>query len=239
MRADQRELLALGRRRVHRRPQRAVELLDVGEAVLAARRLGHPRRVLVQRAEARDERLRSSSRARPPAPAARAANASTSTSPRSVIFSDGITDSARNESVMNGALDRHALLGAAGPAAASSRSRPPRPARRRAGPATGSAARRATAPSRATTIPPPISCEPRGAQRHVGVVDADDHEVVRVVGDGRGERARAAARSRARARARRGPSRGGARSRRSSPGRAPDRRPRAPSATAARSTPRP
>ena len=108
VRADQREL-RVARRGVHRRPQRAVELVDAGEAVGPPRLLGHPRRVLVERAEARHERLASSS-IRPLSASGTSSKASTSTSPRSVIFSDGITDSARNESVMNGASIVDALL---------------------------------------------------------------------------------------------------------------------------------
>ena len=56
-------------------------------------------------------------------------------------------------------------------------------------PAIGSASSPTTAPSRATTSPPPSSCARAAHKRHVVVVHADDDEVVRVVRDGRGERA--------------------------------------------------
>ena len=95
-------------------------------------------------------------------------------------------------------------------------------------PATGSASSPRTAPSRATDDPAADLLQPLGAERACrAVVDADDDEVVRVVGDGGGEGAASAGRSRGRARARRARSRGGARSRRSWRGRAPGRRRRA------------
>ena len=136
---------------------------------------------------------------RPLSASGTSAKASTSTSPRSVIFSDGITDSARNESVMNGAS-------ISTPCSASRSCRPSSPSatsssgRSESSPAIGSASSPThRAPAR-DDEPAAQLLRPRGAQRHVGVVDADDDEVVRVVGDGRGERARGAARSRARAR---------------------------------------
>ena len=201
MRADQRELASAAR--VHRGAQRAVELLDVGEASAARR----PRRPTASARTARRSgrrtrrgRVRCARSAR----AARARSASTSTSPRSVIFSAGITDSARNESVMNGA----SIATPCSRSSACSSSRPLDDLLDRAvGEQAGDrqrqlAAHRAVA---ATTMPAADLLQRARRTRHVVVVDADHDEVVRVVGDGRGERAARAARSRGRGRGRRGP----------------------------------
>ena len=94
-------------------------------------------RGVLRRGLARGERVLSH------APSGTSSKRSTSTSPRSVIFSAGITDSARNESVMNGASTADALLAQQ----ACSSSRPVDDlldaARRRAGRRWGARARRA------------------------------------------------------------------------------------------------
>ena len=105
-----------------------------------------------------------------------------------MIFSAGITDSARNASVRNGvapdqpsaaAASLVARLAATTSASGASESRP----------ATGSGHSAMTRPSSTTTMPPPISAEVRDGVRHVVVGHADDDEIVGVVGHGRGERA--------------------------------------------------
>ena len=60
-------------------------------------------------------------------------------------------------------------------------------------PATGSGHSATTRPSSTTTMPPPTSASRCDGERHVLVARADDDEVVRVVRDGRGERAALAA----------------------------------------------
>ena len=97
---------------------------------------------------------------------------STSTRPRSVIFSDGITDSARKLSVMNGAATSTPSSRQRVQRASSAR-RPPR--RRRV----GHQARRPAARSSPRTAPSSIDHdaaadlgEPRDAERHVVVGDA-------------------------------------------------------------------
>ena len=94
---------------------------------------------------------------RPLSASGTSAKASTSTSPRSVIFSDGITDSARNESVMNGAS-------IVTPCVASRSCNPSSPSatsssgRSESSPAIGSGSSPRTSPSSATTSPPPSAC---------------------------------------------------------------------------------
>ena len=178
--------LAVLRRGVHRGAQRGVEVVEAREARLPGV-LRDPRRVLVERAEARDERSRSSAIC-PSTASGTSSNASTSTSPRSVIFSDGITESARNESVMNGA----SIVTPCSASRSCSASRPSATCSSGASessPAIGSASSPRTSPSRATTSPAAERLRARRAQRHVAVVHADHDEVVRVVGDGRRERA--------------------------------------------------
>ena len=114
-----------------------------------------------------------------------------------MIFSEGITESARNASVRNGVapvqpsvaaglVGREALRDHLG--------------ERRVGEEAGDRKRALgehAAVRRPTTMPPPISARCVDGERHVLVAHADDDEVVRVVCDRRGERAAAAGRSRA------------------------------------------
>ena len=165
--------------------------------------------------------------------------ASTSTSPRSVIFSDGMTDSARNDSVMNGAsiatpCSRSSACSASRRLGDVSSGLVARAARRSAAPARRAPRRRGRRPGRRRAPAPRDR-----AQRHVGVVHAHDDEVVRVVRDRRGERAAAQPEPAHQPEPDAPRARGGARSRRSSPGRAPGRRPRGRPRRAACSSPAP
>ena len=92
--------------------------------------------------------------------------ASTSTSPRSVIFSDGITDSARNDSVMNGApistpCSASRSCRCSSPSATSSSGRS------ESSPAIGSASSPRDLAVARHDEPAAELLRPRGAQRHV------------------------------------------------------------------------
>ena len=136
-------------------------------------------------------------------PAGRARTRSTSTRPRSVSFSDGITDRARNASSWNGASIVQPSCAAAATTAcersttsASGASlREPGDRQRQLGEHLGAV----DGDDAAADVREP----PHGG-RHRRVAHADDDEVVRVVGDAssRARRARARSRSRSRARSR-------------------------------------
>ena len=122
---------------------------------------------------------------------------STSTRPRSVIFRLGITDSARNASVWNGASQlaaeraRRVDAGAARATTSASGASESRP---------GDRQRQLGAHLPAVDDDDAAAESPRAAdgRSHVVVVHPDDDDVVRVVRDRRGERAALAGRSRAR-----------------------------------------
>ena len=144
---------------------------------------------------------------------------STSTRPRSVILSAGITESARKESVWNGASKRAAERRRGGGDRAARREHL---VERRVGEEPGDRQRELGEHLGAVDDDDPAAEFARRATTasHGRVAHADDDDVVRVVGDGRARTRRAAARSRGRSRARSGRSRGGARTRRSWRGRA-------------------
>ena len=160
---------------------------------------------------------------------------STSTSPRSVIFRCGITDSARKDSVRNGVApdqpsrSRRLVAGAAlGDHVVERRiGEQPRDGERALGEHLAAADRDDASAELG---------EAGDRERHVVVAHPHDDEVVRVVGDGRGQRAALQARAARRTRARCARWRDAARRRRSSPGRARRRQPRAPSTTAGSQT---
>ena len=147
---------------------------------------------------------------------------STSTSPRSVIFRLGITESARKASDWNGdstfepsACTAATVASLASITSASGRSE--------TSPATGSGSSAVTASPSTTTRPPPSSNQPLDRERHLVVAHADDDDVVGVVREGGGEARRDRGRTPARSRGRSCRCRDAARSRRSSRGRAPGR----------------
>ena len=142
-----------------------------------------------------------------------------------MIFSDGITESARNASVRNGVAPDQPSAAAASLRGAAARDHL---GERRVGEQAGDR-------ERALGDDPPVvdgddAAADRGevadGERHVVVAHPDDDEVVGVVRHRRGERAALRGPSRRRSRGRSGRSRGGARRRRSWRGRPRRRRPR-------------
>ena len=175
--------------RVHRAPQRRRRARRRRRSRPAARRARPPTASARTARRSAPRTCRGRRRSGRSAPAARAANASTSTSPRSVIFSDGITDSARNDSVMNGApistpCSRSRSWRCSSPSATSSSGAS------ESSPAIGSGSSPTHLAVARDDQPAAELLRARRAQRHVAVGDADHDEVVRVVGDGRRERAR-------------------------------------------------
>ena len=113
---------------------------------------------------------------------------STSTSPRSVSFRDGITDSARNARCWNGASSSQPSSRAAAITACDASSTSASGASE-SRPATGSGSSASTSAPSTTTMPPPRFASRRDGGRHRRVVHPDDDDVVRVVRDRRCERA--------------------------------------------------
>ena len=115
-------------------------------------------------------------------------NASTSTRPRSVILSDGITDSARNERCWNGASSVQPSSRAA---AASACERSTTSSSGASDEEPGDRQRQLREHLGAVDDDDAAAAvrEPPHGRRHRGVVHADDDDVVRVVCDRRGDRA--------------------------------------------------
>ena len=124
-------------------------------------------------------------------------NRSTSTSPRSVIFSAGITESARNAIVRNGVAPlQPSAARRVGAGAALRDHLVERRDREQAGDRQRALARTIRPPSTATMPPPSSTTRWTAASMSSSETPSDD-DVVRVVRDRRGERAAPQARSRA------------------------------------------
>ena len=111
---------------------------------------------------------------------------STSTRPRSVSFSDGITESARNASVRNGVAPDQPSAAAAS-LQARLRSITSASGASESSPATGSGQSAITFPSATATMPPPIDARCSTAKIMSLVVHPDDDQVVGIVCDGGSE----------------------------------------------------